>query len=96
VVELSGRLRPEPWIDATVLPDGVLELRSRQGGDSFRCDPTGTAMWIALCQHGWLVDAAADTLAAAWVADPENMRAELDIWVGELCDAGLLRHVPRQ
>jgi hypothetical protein len=87
-----GRLRPEPWVDVHVLADGVLELSSRAGDVRFRCGPVGTAMWIALCQHGWLLDAAADTLADVWRADRENMRAELDIWVGELCDAGLLRH----
>jgi rhodanese-related sulfurtransferase len=86
-----GRLRPEPWLDVTVLPDGVLELSSRLGDVRFHCGPAGTAMWIALCQHGWRIDAAADALADAWLADRENMRAELDIWVGELCDAGLLR-----
>jgi rhodanese-related sulfurtransferase len=85
--------QPEPWIEAAVLADGVLELSSRLGGDRFRCGPAGTAMWIALCQSGWQVEAAAGALAEAWQADRENMRAELDIWVGELCDAGLLRNV---
>jgi hypothetical protein len=82
--------RPEPWVDADLLPDGRLELSSRLGGDVFRCEPAAAAMWIALCQNDWRVEAAAGTLAAAWQADEENMRADLDILLGELCDAGLL------
>lgn len=82
--------RPEPWVEAALLPDGRLELSSRLGGDLFRCEPAAAAMWIALCQNGWRVADAADALAGAWQMDEENMRADLDILVAELCDAGLL------
>lgn len=82
--------RPGSWVDADLLPDGRLELSSRLGGDTFRCEPAAAAMWIALCQNDWRPDAAADALAAAWQADKVNMRADLDILLGELCDAGLL------
>ncbi|MBP2325803.1 hypothetical protein JOF56_006188 [Kibdelosporangium banguiense] len=82
--------RPEPWVDAAVLPDGRLELSSRLGGDVVRCEPAAAAMWIALCQNDWRVEAAAGALASAWQVDDENMRADLDILVAELCDAGLL------
>ncbi|MET0237509.1 MAG: PqqD family peptide modification chaperone [Kibdelosporangium sp.] len=82
--------RPEPWVDAAMLPDGRLELSSRAGGDVFHCEPAAAAMWIALCQHDWQVGAAAGALASAWRIDAVNMRADLDILVAELCDAGLL------
>jgi len=83
-------LRPRSWVEATVLADGVLELSAHADGVLFRCGPVGTAMWIALCQHGWLADGAAATLSEVWPSDRENIRAELDIWIGELWDAGLL------
>lgn len=70
--------------------DGRMELSG--GGTSFRCGPVGTAMWIALCQHDWQIDAAAELLAAVWRLDVENMRTDLVIWVGELWDAGVLGH----
>ena len=82
--------RPEPWVDAALLPDGGLELSSRAGGDVFRCEPAAAAMWIALCQNDWQPAAAAGTLAGAWQVDEANMRADLDILINELCDAGLL------
>ncbi|MFD3748545.1 PqqD family peptide modification chaperone [Nocardia sp. NPDC058633] len=56
-----------------------------------RCRPVGTAMWIALRQHDGDVDAAADMLASLWGTEPENVRADLGIWVGEMRDAGLVR-----
>ncbi|MFE0198489.1 hypothetical protein ACFW0I_22450 [[Kitasatospora] papulosa] len=51
-------------------------------------------MWIALCQHDGDRSAAADTLAQVWKKDRANMRADVDLWVDELLDAGLLRHEP--
>ncbi|MEV4320031.1 hypothetical protein [Actinocrispum sp. NPDC049592] len=85
-----GSVRPRSWVEADVLADGVLELSAGAGGVLFRCGPAGTAMWIALCQHGWLAEGAVGALSAIWTADRENIRAELDIWIGELWDAGLL------
>nr|WP_198151719.1 hypothetical protein [Kibdelosporangium sp. MJ126-NF4]CEL18261.1 hypothetical protein [Kibdelosporangium sp. MJ126-NF4]CTQ97747.1 hypothetical protein [Kibdelosporangium sp. MJ126-NF4] len=72
-----------------VFADGQLEL-SGVGGALFRCGPVGTAMWIALCQFDWQVDDAAAVLAGVWRLDVANMRADLEIWVAELWDAGLL------
>lgn len=89
-LEKCAPFRPEPWVDAALLPDGGLELSSRLGGDVFRCAPAAAAMWIALCQHDWRADDAAGTLADAWQVDEANMRADLDILIAELCDAGLL------
>jgi hypothetical protein len=86
----AGRPRPLPSVGATVLADGMLELICPIRGDLFRCGPVGTAMWVALCQNGWEIGAAARTLAAVWQVDRENMRAEFDIWLGELTDAGLV------
>ena len=51
-------------------------------------------MWIALRQHGGDVETAARTLAGAWESDPTNIRADLDVWVGELYDAGLVGATP--
>lgn len=82
--------RPVPSVDVTVLADGGLELACPGRGDRYRCGPVGAAMWIALCQNKWEAGAAARALAVVWDVDPVNMRAELDIWVGELFDAGLV------
>ncbi|MET0132348.1 MAG: hypothetical protein ABW215_02015 [Kibdelosporangium sp.] len=90
----AGRPGPLPSIDVAVLADGVLELGCPASGELFRCGPVGAAMWIALCQHGWEVGAAARTLATVWQVDHENMKAEFEIWLGELTDAGLVS-VPR-
>jgi len=84
-------VRPEPWVQAVVFADGRMELSG--DGRKVLCGPVGTAMWVALCQLDWQLDAAAVLLAALWRLDVENMRADLDIWVAELSDAGLLRQV---
>ncbi|CAM3293878.1 PqqD family peptide modification chaperone [Kibdelosporangium persicum] len=75
---------------AAVFADGRMELSG--DGTIFHCGPVGTAMWVALCQHDWQIDAAADLLAGLWRLDVENMRTDLVIWVDELWDAGVLRH----
>lgn len=82
-------VRPHPGIQAAVLADGRLELAGA-AGRLFHCGPVGTAMWVALCQRGWRIDAAAALLAAQWRLDVANTRADLEIWVTELRDAGLL------
>jgi hypothetical protein len=48
-------------------------------------------MWMALRQHDGHCEPAADMLARIWGADPANIRADLELWVEELCDAGLMR-----
>jgi len=37
---------------------------------------------------------AADMLAGLWSTDPENTRTDMDIWMSELRDAGLVRYEP--
>jgi len=54
----------------------------------------GTALWIALRQHDGDVAAAAGMLSALWCTDLANTRADLDIWIEELRDAGLVRVDP--
>lgn len=49
-----------------------------------------TLMWIALCQCDGDSFAAAQTLARAWDADQVDARADLELWVGEMCALGLL------
>lgn len=60
------------------------------GSGRFRCGPVGTAMWIVLRRHDGDAGIAADMLAELWNTAPENARADLDIWVEEMRDAGLL------
>ncbi|MEU8844613.1 PqqD family protein [Streptomyces roseus] len=50
----------------------------------------GTAMWILLRRHDGDAEIAAGMLAELWNTAPENARADLDIWVEEMRDAGLL------
>ncbi|GAA2604951.1 MULTISPECIES: PqqD family protein [Streptomyces] len=87
------RVRPTPGVSVTVDADGRLDLldRTDTGSRRFSCGPVGTAMWIALRQHDGDADAAAGTLAAMWGTTPVNTRADLDIWVEEMRDAGLVR-----
>ncbi|MEV5878451.1 PqqD family protein [Streptomyces sp. NPDC052101] len=73
---------------------GHLELHSASTGAWFRCSPVGAAMWITLRQHDGDVHRAAHVLASRWSTDPVNMCADLEVWVGELCDLGLLATEP--
>jgi Coenzyme PQQ synthesis protein D (PqqD) len=87
-------VQPIAGVTAALLDDGQLELVQSTTGARWRCDTVGTAMWIALRQHGGDVETAARTLAGALESDPTNIKADLDIWVDELCDAGLVGAVP--
>ncbi|MFE2147345.1 MULTISPECIES: PqqD family protein [unclassified Streptomyces] len=92
-LEVAVRVRPTPGVVAAAVDaDGCLELRadSVAGPGRFRCGPVGTAMWIVLRRHDGDAGIAADTLAELWNTAPENARADLDIWVEEMRDAGLL------
>ncbi|MET8944911.1 PqqD family peptide modification chaperone [Streptomyces sp. NPDC004542] len=90
------RVQPVPGVSVNVDADGYLEVVAEPSGPAgrFRCGPVGTAMWIALRQHDGDVAAAADLLSALWCTDPANTRADLDIWIEELRDAGLVRTAP--
>jgi hypothetical protein len=93
------RVRPVPGLRVSVDADGRLDVVTPraagvQAARRFRCGPVGTAMWLALRQHDGDVGAAARMLAALWGTAPANARADLDIWVDELRDAGLVRTEP--
>ncbi|MCX2968744.1 PqqD family peptide modification chaperone [Streptomyces sp. TRM70308] len=80
---------------ASVDADGCLELLAESAafpGFSGRywCGPVGTAMWIALLRHDGDAEAAASSLAEIWRTAPENARADLEIWIEEMRDAGLM------
>ncbi|MFF2331298.1 MULTISPECIES: PqqD family protein [unclassified Streptomyces] len=87
-------VRPEYGVTSRVAEDGSLELLTEADGTSFRCSPVGAAMWIALRQHDGQVGPAAEMLAQLWCTDPDNTRSDMDIWVSELRDAGLVREEP--
>lgn len=91
------RFRPMPGVSvASVKSDGCLELvaDTARGRARYRCGPTATAMWIALRVHDGNPDAAAHILAGLWRTDPVNARTDLEIWVEEMSDAGLMRAEP--
>jgi hypothetical protein len=91
------RIRPTPGVRvASVDADGRLHLRAGpgDGADLFRCGPVATAMWIALRRNDGDAGAAARLLAEMWDTEPDNARADLDIWVEEMRDAGLLHTEP--
>ncbi|OIJ68220.1 hypothetical protein [Streptomyces mangrovisoli] len=92
------RVRPVPGISVRVDADGYLELVTRTPGRPdrrLRCPPTGTLMWITLRRCDGDIARAARQLAALWPTDPANARADLELWVEELRDAGVLRADPR-
>ncbi|MEV0695658.1 PqqD family protein [Streptomyces sp. NPDC050388] len=92
-LEVSVRFRPVPGVKVTsVNADGCLELlaESAMRPAYYRCGPMGAAMWIALCHHDGDSVAAANTLARMWHTDPVNAHADLEIWVEEMRDAGLI------
>lgn len=90
------RVRPVPGLHVSVDADGRLDVITDPEASArrYRCGPVGTAMWIALCQHDGDVQRAADALATMWATEPVNARADLDIWVDEMRDAGLVRTEP--
>ena len=87
-------VRPEHGVTTRVTEDGSLELLLETSRASFRCGPVAAAMWIALRQHDGHLTPAAEMLAHLWCTDPENTRTDMDIWVNELRDAGLVRIDP--
>ena len=87
-------VRPEHGVTSRVTEDGCLELLTEADGTIYRCSPLAAAMWIALRQHNGQLGPAADMLAGLWSTDPENTRTDMDIWMSELRDAGLVRYEP--
>ncbi|MGP4012659.1 PqqD family protein [Streptomyces sp. 4N124] len=94
--EVRVRVRPVPGASVSVDADGHLEVLTEPvcPAGRFRCGPVGTAMWIALRQQDGDIEAAARMLSALWGTDPANTRADLDIWVDEMRDAGVVRSEP--
>jgi hypothetical protein len=79
-------------VSVTITRDGMLELLDTGTGRRYRWHQVATAMWLALQQHGGRPDLAAAELAGHWEIDPTWMRADLDVWLGELQDVGLVRY----
>ncbi|WP_434598629.1 PqqD family protein [Streptomyces sp. A5-4] len=75
---------------SAVAADGELELLHRATGERFTCGPQGAAMWVALQQHEWRLDATATELSRAWMMDSLRVRVALGRWVEELQIAGLV------
>ena len=90
----AAPVRPAPGVRSTLLDNGYLELVSDTTGRRYFCHPIGAAMWISLRDHDGRLDRAAHHLAEAWEADEKAVRADMGLWVDELCDAGLLRLEP--
>jgi hypothetical protein len=90
------RIRPVPGLSVSVDASGRLDVVARPpaAAHHIRCGPVGTAMWLALRQHDGDIGAAACMLADLWGTEPADTRADLDIWVDELRDAGLVRTEP--
>ncbi|WP_329572838.1 PqqD family peptide modification chaperone [Kitasatospora sp. NBC_01266] len=89
------RVLPVPGLSVSVDMNGRLNVVTETLPSScFQWGPVGTAIWIALRQHDGDLDAAARTLAAVWETELVNTRADLEIWVEELRDAGLVRSEP--
>lgn len=87
-------VRPERGVTTQVAEDGCLVLLTEARDTTFRCSPVAAAMWIALRQHDGHVGSASRMLAELWGTAPENTRSDMDIWVSELRDAGLVRDEP--
>lgn len=87
----AAPVRPAPGVRDTLLDNGYLELVSDETGRRYFCHPIGAAMWISLRDHDGQMDRAAQHLAEAWEADEKAVRADMGLWVDELCGAGLLR-----
>lgn len=85
-------VRPVPGVTVTVSQNGRLQLFSTHTEKRFECNGVGTAIWIALRQHDGKTGAAASMLANLWHTDPVNTLADIEMWVDELTDAGLLRN----
>ncbi|MFJ3309401.1 PqqD family protein [Streptomyces sp. NPDC086549] len=87
------RVRPVSGLSVNVDAHGRLDVIPEPAAPArrVRCGPVGTAMWLALRQCDGDVAAAARMLASLWDTEPANARADLDIWVDELRDAGLVR-----
>ncbi len=90
------RVQPMPGLSVSVDAQGRLDVVPEPSAPAraVRCGPVGTAMWLALRRHSGDVGAAARMLASLWGTEPADTLADMDIWVDELRDAGLVRTEP--
>lgn len=84
------RVRPVSGVTGSVGAGGMLELRRGATGERWSCGASAAAMWIALQQHGWRLDATAIGLSRAWGMDPLLVRVALGRWVEELLEQGVV------
>lgn len=61
--------------------------------DYVELDPTGTAIWEVLHEHG-TADAIAARLAERFDATVERVRPDVERYLAELVDVGLARRAP--
>jgi hypothetical protein len=85
------RVRPGTGVGVAIEESGCLVLAWTDAAVCYQGTCADTARWIALRQTDGDCAAAADRLARAWGTDAACARAELDVWVGEMCRWGLLR-----
>ena len=88
---LKGRVaKPESVLVREISGESVLlDLDSES---YFGLDEIGTRMWSALAETP-TIDAAFQMLLAEYDVAPETLRADLDAFIAQLADAGLLRRV---
>ena len=83
--------RPATGVTVSMSHTGWLELVLPPRKTRVQCDGYGTAMWIALRQHGGCVGDAAKTLSEVWSVDLLEMRFVMYSWVDDLRTAGMLQ-----
>ncbi|MBP0451896.1 MULTISPECIES: PqqD family protein [unclassified Kitasatospora] len=88
--EMWTRVRPVSGVTGSVGAGGTLELRRDATGARWTGGASAAAMWIALQQHGWRLDATAIDLGRAWGMDPLLVRVALGRWVDELLEQGVV------
>ncbi|MFJ6566695.1 PqqD family protein [Streptomyces sp. NPDC091292] len=91
--QLLRHVRPVPDVVSGIDTDGRLTLQCEARDETFSCGPGGTAMWIALQQHDWHVDATAHALGRIWAMDVLWVRMMLARWLEELMAAGVVEEV---
>ncbi|MEB3962162.1 PqqD family protein [Streptomyces kunmingensis] len=87
-------MRPVPQVRVHLDAQGHLHLAAERPRRRYRCAPVCAAMWLALQRSDGELGAAAASLAALWECDPVHTLTDLEIWAGELRDAGLVRSEP--
>lgn len=80
---------PDPDTLVEIL-DGEAVLLSLRTEHFHALDPTGTALWLALDEHG-CPQRAAEVVADRHAVPVERVRQDIDVFVAELSQRGLLR-----